>query len=337
MFPFPKKRRGFTLIELLVVIAIIAILIALLVPAVQKVREAAARTQCINNLKQIGLALHGYHDANKKLPKGCTPDEDTTGNVTASWGSSWKVFILPYLDQGPMFSKWVFTGSSGYSNGANGTIIDGLTLAVYRCPSSALPDFSTYQNPNSPGFEMFTCYTGISGSAADSATWASNGNAGIVSGSGILFPNSAVTMVGITDGTSNTIMVGEQSNHLRDNNNQSIIGGFGAITSQGPHGWAMGANGDNRLPPNYQNGGDNRSFNCTTVRYQINQIGMTNSCAAGTCDNTGSNIPLSALHTGGANMLFGDATVHFQSNSMSLINLQALCTRSGNEQVTFDN
>src|SRR5215212_568798 len=97
------KRRAFTLIELLVVIAIIAILIALLVPAVQKVREAAARTQCINNLKQIGLSLHAYHDVNKALPPGLA--RTTTGGVGNGPATFWSYFILPYIDQQPLHSS----------------------------------------------------------------------------------------------------------------------------------------------------------------------------------------------------------------------------------------
>src|SRR5271154_7093899 len=107
-----SRRSGFTLIELLVVIAIIAVLIALLVPAVQKVRESAARLQCTNNLKQIGLALHSYHSAYKKFPAGyidgnTNPNSTPDNDVGPGWG--WASFLLPYLDQGSLYSQINFS------------------------------------------------------------------------------------------------------------------------------------------------------------------------------------------------------------------------------------
>src|SRR5437660_4939753 len=128
-------RRGFTLIELLVVIAIIAVLIGLLLPAVQKVREAANRMKCTNNLKQIGLALHNYHDANSKFPPGyvdgntnvkLTPDSD----VGPGWG--WAAFLLPYIEQDNLYNQINFT--KGVATGTNVQVAQ-VPLTIYQCPS----------------------------------------------------------------------------------------------------------------------------------------------------------------------------------------------------------
>jgi prepilin-type processing-associated H-X9-DG protein len=184
---------------------------------------------------------------------------------------------------------------------------------------------------------MFGSYQGVAGSTID-AGQVSSGNAGLVSGGGCLFPNSKVTLVGIADGTSNTFLVGEQSDHLRTTAGAIIAGNYGGITSQGPKGWTIGANGDARTPPTYQSGLNNQAFNTTTVRYAINfQVPQNGTaappCTAGLCDDTGANIPFNSRHTGGANMLFADGTVRFYTNATPLLTLQQLSSRAGGEAV----
>jgi prepilin-type N-terminal cleavage/methylation domain-containing protein len=319
-------RRGFTLVELLVVIAIIGILVALLLPAVQAAREAGRRTTCLNNLKQQAIALHNYHDVYKVFPKGCAPS-DLDGSA---WGSSWKVYILGFMEQNNIFSKWQHTSSSGFTNGNNIPMINGITIPAYRCPSSVFPDFYTNMGNGNGWNEMFTCYVGISGAASSIDLTNSSGNSGQVAGSAALFPNSKQSTAKLTDGTTNTLLIGEQSDHLRDANNQPTLGGNGPITSQGPHGWAMGATSDTRVPPNFQVGGDNRTFNCITVRWSINQRNLGNNSGNGTHDNTGTNIPMSSVHPGGCCVALADASQRFVSQNTTLAVLQQLaCGNDG--------
>jgi len=320
-----RTRRGFTLIELLVVIAIIAILIGLLLPAVQKVREAAARSKCQNNLKQIGLALHNYHDTNGKLPPGCVNDVTPFGNGGNGWGSSWKVYILAFIEQQAIATGWQYNNNSGYVNSASVNLVNRITIPNYRCPSSPLPDFYISSN-NNGSIEMMSSYTGVCGSAAD--TGAVNTGHGYISNKGCLFDQSAVTIVSITDGTSNTVMVAEQSDHLRDAANSPITGSYTAITSQGPHGWTMGKASGPNVGGQYYN---ERTFNCTTTRWSINQRGLGNNSGNGTHDNTGANIPWSSGHSGGAQALLGDGHVVFIRDSTPLVTLQWLSTKDGGE------
>jgi prepilin-type N-terminal cleavage/methylation domain-containing protein len=312
-----KRSRGnaFTLVELLVVIAIIGVLVALLLPAVQAAREAARRSSCLNNMKQLGLGMHNHHDVLNRFPPGCANDKQPFGTSAngGGWGSSWKVYILPYIEQSNIYDRWIFDGnSSGYTHSTNMPLVNQVKIKVYRCPSSVIPDtYATSYNAGS--IQMMTSYTGIAGAYSATAPFnnVGSGGYGYTAQDGCLFANSSQNMSALTDGTSNTIMVGEQSDHLRDSNNQPILGSFSAITSQGPHGWTMGAGNANK-------GKDytDRHFNCTTVQYSINQRGLPNS--GGTGDNMGNNLPLSSRHSGGCIVTVADGSSRFLAQTTAI-------------------
>ncbi len=298
------RKSGFTLIELLVVIAIIAVLIALLLPAVQQAREAARRSQCKNNLKQIGLALQNYHDTSLMFPPGCSR--------TNGWGLSWWVGVLPFNDQATVYKRLKFdnvggANGPGYaesnSNGnAAGTPLHGFKPAYMLCPSSPL-DAMSGDNL------VMAMYAGISGNTRDLVPAPTPaGAAGIVSGAGVLLPMGTVKISHITDGTSNTIVVGEQSDRAVDGSD---------IRSSTQHESWMGCGGGGAAPPpaaGWGNGADNRTFNLTTVRYKVGFKGGV--ATVGMAYNCGTNKGIQSAHVGGAHVLMADGTVRFINNTL---------------------
>lgn len=313
-----RKTRGFTLIELLVVIAIIAILIALLLPAVQQAREAARRTQCKNNLKQIGLALHNYHDVFGTFPIGNTNNWRDPG---ANWGQSWWVGVLPYLEQATIYQGIdQSVQNSGYVG--NATFLNGKGFATRLCPSSPMGQYewTPHNGPADPGIAV-AHYTGIAGTYPDIKDPARNlpAESGMYGSGGVLFWKSRIRIGDITDGTTNQVVVGEQSDWCVE----TATGQQRIAISSWPHGMWMGSPG----------AGTWRQFNTTTVRwrpgYKQAEGGHNfNPCTAtGVCGNSGNNNPIQSAHVGGVQVLLGDASVRFISENLDLNTWMRLCTR----------
>ncbi|QDU37938.1 Type II secretion system protein G precursor [Maioricimonas rarisocia] len=190
------RRRGFTLIELLVVIAIIAILIALLLPAVQQAREAARRTQCKNNLKQLGLALHNYADANRYLPPGAAVDltVTSTGN-NGSWGVHGR--LLPYLEQGNLYNNVDLSIAWDFQ-----TAIDGLKIPTFGCPSD--PGSDQLRDPGGGKSKLYPTNYGF-----NYGTWFVFNPANGQGGNGAFYPNSKLSFAAFVDGTTNTLLAAD--------------------------------------------------------------------------------------------------------------------------------
>jgi prepilin-type N-terminal cleavage/methylation domain-containing protein/prepilin-type processing-associated H-X9-DG protein len=232
----PSRRRGFTLIELLVVIAIIAVLIGLLLPAVQAAREAARRMQCTNNLKQLALATHNYESANLSFPTDCImqPGIPRDPYVTNFYGPTWRVRLLPYIEQAAMANVYNYSVSSCEPHNIT---VAATQLSAMICPSDT--DASKAQPFDSDWLYPFTIPQGmtqkLSSYVANRGLWfmydyfdASTPDpcypAYNKSMMGVIFDNSGIRMADISDGTSNTLLVGERAITMIAPDFQAIIG-----------------------------------------------------------------------------------------------------------------
>lgn len=290
-----RNRRGFTLIELLVVIAIIAILIALLLPAVQQAREAARRTQCRNHLKQIGLALHNYHDVFNVLPPGWVGVTNGAYDIYGMNGWGWAARILPHLDQAPLYNQMNFQVKM--ESAANAAFRISV-LPVFRCPSDTAPaEIWTIQDGtgNSLANLAVANYVGVFGiSDIDDCNGAPNSPC---LGEGAFFQNSRIQFRDFTDGLSNSIIVGERKTR-RDN-------GFDWTST-----WAgVVANGEDAM---------------------VRILGTTDH----TPNHPNNHFDdFSSYHVGGAHFALGDGAVRFVSTNIDIGVYQHLATRSAGDVV----
>lgn len=306
------RKRGFTLIELLVVIAIIAVLIALLLPAVQQAREAARRTQCKNQLKQLGLALHNYHDTVGAFPLDTIRTFSPQGTPGAR-NYTWITMILPYMDQAPLYNQINFSAQL-YGQMTGTTEIRSVKLNMLTCPS----DTGWGDPSRSKGF-AWTDYAASSG-------WDQWDRPDDQHG-GIFTAMTAVRIADITDGTSNTVMVGEVGSHSWKNGGQ--IGGAGQ-----PRNGNEGVFRSSLCTPQFEAGYDNAATSATTGRPWGPMLRADGSSggAWGSWSSPYAFAPVyrsaygmnsewpgpGSLHTGGAHFLMGDGSVRFISQNIQM-------------------
>lgn len=308
----PARRSAFTLIELLVVIAIIAILITLLVPAVQKVRDAAARTECLNNLKQLGLALHGFHDVNKAFPaSGWTMAGP--GNPDGKY-VGWRPLTLPFIEQENLQKLYDF--KSNWWEGTNPTAA-GVTVKVCRCPSAPSREVTSaiaksprpaMTFPVPLGVTDYEAIMGVQPASIDPVLYNANNRFSV------MFRNSRVKLTDVYDGTSQTIMIVECAARPLTYRAGRVQPG---IANDQGIGWA-----DSEGPFSFDGAsGDGSQEGCTPA----------NGCTA-SMNRRNDNEPYS-FHPGGANFLFADGRAVFISESVPIRVFAALCTRGAGEPV----
>ena len=308
-------RRGFTLVELLVVIAIIGVLVGLLLPAVQQVRESGRKTACGTKIKQIGLAMQMHHDAKKSFPAGIVFSKELMAAVNADgtfWnfrfngGSpAWGATVLPYMDHAVEYDKMTFSQASWTRSGSatptfpttvvsSSATVSSTPLAIYSCPSDTLPAY---------GFSGWwmgrSNFVGNYGTAGGGAIWGQSiGAIPALNASGVLFHASAIGIKDIPDGTSKTFLVGEISTLQR-----------AMSTSLGSLPVGPGAGVWPAVP--WQIKLDEYVLRSCDANHPLNNEFSDSTITAGNCDGFGSR------HPGGANFVMCDASVRFVSEDIN--------------------
>ena len=311
------SSRGFTLIELLVVIAIIAVLVSLLLPAVQQAREAARRSQCRNNLKQIGLALHNYHDSNNVFPMGLSDSVWGATEITGD-GWAWGAAILPYLDQGALYNQFNFNVNP-YNTAGNQALV-ATPLTVFNCPSDTKPDVVS-NNPGSAG-------TGKGTAAVATASY--QGSAGPFDGTpcvqsgtvpvpdardiGLFRVNTSLNFRHITDGTSNVFAAGEV-HWIPDGTD--VTGTAAGSDRQFIYGHVTTSGG-----PSCSNNGVNNNGAHLHIRWARGKLNGPFLSTANLERSFHSN------HAGGAHFLMGDGSVRFVSDTIDHSNTNYVASPS---------
>ncbi len=306
------RKSGFTLIELLVVIAIIAILIGLLLPAVQKVREAAARMSCSNNLKQIGVALHNYHSSYNTFPTG----SNTLGFTCTAQ-------LLPFLEQNNLYNQINFTVSATDPSNAGPT---GATIKILLCPSDAISALPAGQGGNN----YFANY----GTAIQFFQ-----NSSIANGVFALHDTKGISLLGISDGTSNTVAFSELKKGDFNNAtynpadwlNASSLGS--PSTADQAYAICQTITVTNLSYQLFSAGGEWLNDSNTGTAYT--HVGPPNSTNCAFLSNLTFAVNASSFHTGGINVLLCDGSVRFVTNSIDLPTWRAVGTRAGGEVLTL--
>jgi prepilin-type N-terminal cleavage/methylation domain-containing protein/prepilin-type processing-associated H-X9-DG protein len=338
-----NKKYGFTLVELLVVIAIIGILIGMLLPAVQQVREAARRTQCANNLKQATLAALNYESAHMEFPAGSSQ----YGYIGTSRkrGNSFWIPLLPFVEQGSLYDLYDLDwgGYTGSGANPNRALLEGKSFSFLQCPSSPLPVFPEVADGNmpqvghsnggsNPSTAMRSCYFGVGGSERHVSRRLGDAG-GYISEGGVLGLR-AISMGRIADGTSNTMILGEQSDYFQAEGNDGVVGNLDA-RSDCNAGFALGET--DLDDDNFESGSENtrRRPNLTTLAQPLNEKNFD--ILLGAQGNLGPNRPLISAHPGMVIVSFADGSVHSLNDTLELNTLLNLCDKDDGNVTSIDN